>query len=170
MWMYFYPTASAANVPAPSSLQRDLKYFSCYLSGCSQTGVFFLTPAAKTFSGHWSFPGSLPFILASTILGWDAGFCWPQRWREIYFFPSPPWFRDSSRYTKASWPEQFSELQTGDGLQRTCNIPHDYAEMRQSALTIICLRILFFWNMLTFYHCVDFSGTTTQMQGLCLCS
>lgn len=99
--------------------------------------------------------------------------CWILLTSEVkgdLYFPSPPWFRDSSRYTKASWPEQFSELQTGDRLQRTCNIPHDYAEMRQSALTIMCLRILFFWNMLTFYHCVDFSETTTKMQGLCLCS
>lgn len=30
----------------------------------------------------------------------------------------------------------------------------------------MCLRLLFFFNMLTFYHCVDFSGTTTKMQGL----
>lgn len=73
------------------------------------------------------------------------------------FFPYPPWFRDSSKYTTASWPEQYCKQETDYRKPVKAKAVSSYYNV---------LEIAFFWNMLTSYHCVNFSGTTTKMQGL----
>lgn len=136
--MHFHPTASAVNVPAPFCAVPDSIQAS--LSTClavSTQGVVFCNSSCKDLPRlptiHPHFHSSRPrcwTLLTSEGKG------------DLFFLP-PPWFRDISRCTKGSRPELFSVLQTEDRLQRTRKIPHNYAEKRQSARTIMYLRIFF---------------------------
>lgn len=155
--MHFYPTASAANIRAPSCSSKSSQILFLVLVRLF-TGSVFVIAAAK------SFPGPLLLSRLSTFYPcfYSSGLrCWtlltPEVKGDLFFFPSPPWFRDSSKYTTASWPEQYCKQET------------DYrkpVKMKAVSSYYNVLEIAFFWNMLTSYHCVNFSGTTTKMQGL----
>lgn len=123
-------------------------------------GVFFITAAAKSFPSplvlsrlptfHLCFYSSRLRCWISLTSGMKA---------DLFFSLSTLIKRQQQEHQSILTR---TGLQTGDRLQRTCKMSHDYADMRH----IMCLRLLFSWNMQTFYHRVDFSGTATKMQGL----
>lgn len=83
--MHFYPTASAANVPAPSAPQRALTFLGTCLAVPRQE-VYFV-PTAAASQAHWFFPCSLTFILVSTVLAEMLDFTNPRGEGRSIFFP-----------------------------------------------------------------------------------